>query len=116
MKDGGSIDPSTVWERSNRCEVVSLTVTGTNSYDCDAVTCPCSENPPKTRTQKPNTGGVRMLQKQVFRIHWSSEHVGAAKGKAPFAGGAPVLAVHRRPAICLLSIRVPASTTAFRPG
>src|ERR1700733_4435329 len=76
----------------------------------------CSENPPKTRTQKPNTGGVRMLQKQVFRIHWSSEHVGAAKGKAPFAGGAPVLAVHRRPAIFLLSIRVPASTTAFRPG
>jgi hypothetical protein len=69
VKDGGSIDPSTVWERSNRCEVVSLTVTGTNSYDCDAVTCPCSENPPKTRAQKPNNGAVWPLQKCMLRIH-----------------------------------------------
>jgi hypothetical protein len=62
VKDGGSIDPSTVWERSNRCEVVSLTVTGTNCYDCDAITCPCPENPPKMRAQKPNSSGVWSLQ------------------------------------------------------
>ena len=34
---------------------------GTNCYDCDAVTCPCSENPPKMRAQKPNNGGVWSL-------------------------------------------------------
>jgi hypothetical protein len=75
MKDGGSIDPSTVWERSNRCEVVSLTVTGTNCYDCDAITCPCPENPPKMRAQKPNSSGVWSLQKSMFRIHCFTEQV-----------------------------------------
>jgi hypothetical protein len=53
--------------------VVSLTITGTNCYDCNALTCPCSENPPETRAQKPNNGDVRFLQKCVFRIYWSSE-------------------------------------------
>jgi hypothetical protein len=34
----------------------------------------CSENPPKTRPQKPNNGGGWSLPKSVFGIQWSSEH------------------------------------------
>jgi hypothetical protein len=33
----------------------------------------CSENPPKTRSQKPNNDGDWPLEKWMFRICWFSE-------------------------------------------